>query len=66
MARPIRSSKYTPAIAKKLQADVAEIKAHYAGVLSSWDQCTDEQKKFYLDNSPVLYDLLQWSLLWQR
>ena len=64
MARPIRSSKSTPAINRKLLADVAEIKAHYADVLSSWDQCTDSQKKFFLDNSPILYDLLQWSLQW--
>lgn len=39
---------------------------YYDPVLVVWGQCTEEQKRKYLENSPLLSELLDWSDKWQR
>ena len=64
MAKPSKSSKLTSSKAKKLRTNVEEIIIHYEKVLSIWNELSKEQKTYFLSNSPVLSNLLDWSDQW--
>jgi len=59
-------SKLNPATAVLLRNAIDKMEKYYAPVLAVWHEATPEQKQAYLDNSPVLRELLDWSAKLQR
>ena len=66
MAKSRKSAKMTPGKVKQLQSACDVIIKHYSDVLSVWGRATPEQKKLFLDNSPLLTSLLDWSNQWRQ
>ena len=64
--KPIKTAKLNSIKKSKFEKDFADIRAHYATVLSAWPETTQEQRKAFLDNSPFLKSVIDWSNLWQQ
>lgn len=73
MAKPFKEIKIKETKGGKITAAVeAQMRnllrslEYYDPVLAVWNQATDAQRQKYLDNSPLLSELLEWSNRWQR
>jgi len=49
---------------KALQTAFDALTAQYAPVLAKWNQATPEQREKFLEHSPILKAILDWSKQW--
>ena len=60
------SAKMTAAVRATLNAAMNKLNEHYGAVLAEWPNATPEQKKLFLDHSPILTGLMEWCDQWRR
>ena len=58
--------KLTSAVANVLNNAIKKLDEQYGDVLAHWGEMTQEQKQAYIEHSPVLRRVLDWSAQWQR
>lgn len=60
------SAKMSAAVRATLNAAMKKLNEHYGAVLAEWPNATPEQKRQFLEHSPVLAGLLDWCDQWRR
>ena len=60
------SAKMSAAVKATLDAAMKKLEQHYGAVLAEWPNATQEQKRQFLEHSPVLAGLLDWCDQWRR
>jgi hypothetical protein len=58
--------KITPATLNVLNNAIKKLDGDYGEVLAHWNECTPEQKKAFIEHSPVLKRIIDWSNQWQQ
>ena len=59
------SAKMSAAVKATLDAAMKKLDQHYGAVLAEWPNVTPEQKRQFLEHSPVLAGLLEWCDQWR-
>ena len=49
----------------KIQANLDEIFSNYVSIQENWEFASQEQKILFIENSPILKQILEWSKKWQ-
>lgn len=60
------SAKMTKAVSNVLDNVIKKLDAHYGAVLAHWHEATPEQKQAFIDGSPLLKWILDWSDQWRQ
>jgi len=60
------SAKMSASVRATLNAALKKLNEHYGAVLAEWPNATQEQKRQFLEHSPVLAGLLDWCDQWRR
>ena len=60
------SAKMKPSTLNVLNNALKKMDAHYAEVLTHWNEATPEQKKAFVEHSPALKRILDWSKQWRQ
>lgn len=64
--KPKYRAKMKPSTLKVLNNALAKMDAHYGEVLAHWQEATPEQKAAFIEHSPALKRILDWSEQWQQ
>ena len=64
--KPKYSAKMNPSTLNVLNNALKKMDSHYAEVLAHWQEATAEQKAQFIEHSPALKRILEWSEQWQR
>lgn len=60
------SAKMKAAVRATLNAAMRKLNEHYGAVLAEWPNATAEQKRMFLEHSPILTGLMEWCDQWRR
>ncbi len=64
--KPKYSAKMKPSTLNVLNNALAKMDAHYGTVLAHWSEATAEQRAEFIEHSPALKRILDWSKQWQQ
>ena len=60
------SAKMKPSTLNVLNNALAKMDAHYGEVLAHWNEATPEQRAEFVEHSPALKRILDWSKQWRQ
>lgn len=66
MAKLKYSAKMNSSTLNVLDNALKKMNSHYSEVLLHWSEATKEQKASFIEHSPALKRILEWSQQWQR
>lgn len=64
--KPKYSAEMKPAILNVLNNALNKMGSHYSEVLAHWNEATQEQKQQFIEHSPTLKRILDWSDQWRQ
>ena len=64
--KPKYSAKMKPSTLNVLNNALKKMDEHYGAVLAHWNEATAEQKAQFIEHSPALKRILDWSKQWQQ
>lgn len=64
--KPKYSAKMNPSTLNVLNNALKKMDAHYGEVLAHWQEATPEQKAAFIEHSPALKRILEWSEQWRQ
>jgi len=64
--KPKYSAKMNPSTLNVLNNALKKMDKHYGSVLLHWQEATPEQKAAFIEHSPALKRILEWSEQWRH
>lgn len=61
-----KGEKIPASVENLLRNAMKEMNKYYAPIMDVWSMATPEQKRKYIENSPMLAELLAWSERWRQ
>ena len=61
-----KGKKIPASVENLLRNALKEMNKYYAPIMEAWSMATPEQKRKYIENSPMLAELLAWSERWRQ
>lgn len=60
------SAKMNKSVQNLLDNAIEKLNKHYGEVLTHFNEATPEQKLLFIEHSPILRQILDWSAQWQQ